>query len=114
VPSSDVQRLRSLGATEFFPRKWEYEHPAHTLEDFQRPGYFAGDARSQLMVGDEIHYTLKGGSKLPSEWQRGIAAVEEKPSTRELPVVLAGIHRFAKATPWRVGFEPESKSKKAA
>ncbi len=71
-----------MGASEFYPRFWQYLHEKHSL-------------------GDTIVYTLCGGSKLPSEWQRGIAVVEEIPNSKELPVILAGIVEYPKATPWR-------------
>src|SRR4051812_37118383 len=80
VPHGDQEGLRELGATEFFPRHWEYRHPKHTFDDLRRPGYFSGDARSRLKVGDELHYCMQGGSKSPSDWQRGICVVEENPT----------------------------------
>ncbi len=52
-------------------------------------------------VGDTIVYSLCGGSKLPSEWQRGIVVVEERPNSKQLPVILAGVVEYPKATPWR-------------
>jgi hypothetical protein len=71
------------------------------LDDFCKPGYFSGEAREHLRVGDTIVYTLYGGSKLPSGWQRGIAVVEEIPNSKELPVILASMVEYPKATPWR-------------
>ena len=52
-------------------------------------------------MGDEIHYVMQAGKRLPSEWQRGIAVVEEIPNGKELPLILAGIVEYPKATPWR-------------
>ncbi len=71
------------------------------LGDGIKPGYFSDEAREHLRVDDTITYVLYGGSKLPSEWQRGIAVVEEIPNSKELPVILAGIVEYPKATPWR-------------
>lgn len=99
VPAADGDHLCELGATEYFPRKWQYLHPKHTLRDVLRPGYFAGDERARLNVGDEIFYTMCGGSKLPSEWARGIIVVETKSTIREAPLGIAIIHRYPKPTP---------------
>lgn len=101
VPEAEYNFLRGLGATEFYPRKWEYRSPLHTLRDIVRPGYFSGDTRANLRVGDEIHYTACGGHKLPSEWERGILVVEEQPNTAELPLIVAIVTRHRKATPVR-------------
>lgn len=101
TPAADDHRLRDLGATEAFPRKWEYLHPAHRLRDLVRPGYFGGEARARLRPGDEIHYTAGAGRPSPSEWERGILIVEENPSTRERPLIVAILHRHGKATPVR-------------
>ncbi len=46
-------------------------------------------------------YQTHGRILLPSEWQRGIAAVEELPNSKELPLILAGLVEYPKATPWR-------------
>ena len=43
VPQASVEHLRPLGATEFYPRHWQYLHEKHTLDDFRRPGYFGAD-----------------------------------------------------------------------
>ncbi len=101
VPQASIEHLRPLGASEFYPRFWQYLYEKHSLDDFRKPGYFSDEAREHLRVGDTIVYTLCGGSKLPSEWQRGIAVVEEIPNGKELPVILAGIVEYPKATPWR-------------
>lgn len=101
VPSADEFRIRSLGADEFYPRKWEYTHPEHTTRDIIRPGYFSDETRARLNVGDEIHYTAQAKSRVPSEWERGILVVEEKPNTKEKPLIVAIIHRYSKATPVR-------------
>jgi len=101
VPVADPEGLRELGATEFFPRSHEYRHKHHALADLMRPGYFSGEARERLREGDEIYYVLRGGEKIPSQWVRGICVVEEIPSSRELPVILAGIVQLPQATPWR-------------
>ena len=74
------------------------------------PGYFRDEARDFLNVGDEITYTMCCGSKDPEQWDRGLCVVIEKPSSREEPVVLAGIHRFAKATSWKGAVGPETVS----
>ena len=102
TPASAPEYLRPLGANEFFPRSWEYRHPKHTLEDFMRPGYMTGEARALLRPGDDIFYVLGGGKPAPSDWQRGLCTVEEVPNSSELPVILAGYHRFSSATPWRI------------
>ncbi len=63
---------------------------------------FGGEVEAgHSRVTFEGMYTLCGGSKLPSEWERGIAAIEEIPNSKELPVILAGIVEYPKATPWR-------------
>ncbi len=112
VPEADDNGLRELGATEFYPRHWEYRHPKHTFDDLRRPGYFMDEARARLQVGDEIHYCMQGGNKLPSEWHRGVCVVEEKPNTKQRPLILAGYVRYSKPTPWRVGaLEDEAKVK---
>ncbi len=100
-PLQSIEHLRPLGASEFYPRFWQYLHEKHSLDDFRKPGYFSDEAREHLRVGDTIVYSLCGGSKLPSEWQRGIAVVEEIPNSKELPVILAGVVEYPKATPWR-------------
>ncbi len=100
-PHADQDGLRELGQTEFFPRRHEYRDAQHTLKDLMRPGYFTGEVRNRLNVGDEIHYVMQAGKRLPSEWQRGIAVVEEIPNSKELPVILAGLVEYPKATPWR-------------
>jgi hypothetical protein len=84
VPQASIEHLRPLGASEFYPRHWQYLHEKHSLDDFRKLGYFSDGAREHLRVGDTIVYTLCGGSKLPSEWQRGIAIVEEVPNTNDL------------------------------
>ena len=55
--------------------------------------------RDNLRVGDEIHFCLEGGKKLPSEWVRGIVVVEELPNTRELPLIVASIILYPEAKP---------------
>ena len=79
VPTADQNGLRDLGANEFYPRKWQYQHEQHTLADLQRPGYFQGEARAHLRVGDEIHFTLQGKMKLPSQWVCGVLYCRGKP-----------------------------------
>lgn len=103
VPSADDDGLRELGATESYPRHHEYRHAQHTVEDLMRPGYFGGELRSRLRVGDEIHFCMQGGEKLPSQWRRGICVVEEVPNDRDLPVILAGYCEYDQPTPWRGG-----------
>lgn len=98
---ASVDHLRQLGANEFYPRSWEYRHPGQTLRDLIRPGFFVGETRAHLSVGDEIHYTVGAGKRLPSEWMRGILVVEEKPNTQELPVIVAILHRYPAPTPVR-------------
>ncbi len=100
TPSADFNGLRPLGASEFFPRHWQYRNKEHTLENLKIPGYFCGEARNHLNPGDEIHYTLEGGKKLPSEWERGIAVVEANPNSKELPLILAGYVRYGQPTSW--------------
>jgi hypothetical protein len=104
APEADREGLRSLGADEFYPRKWQYIHPTHTLDDFMRLGYFANHSiRSTLKLGDEIHYTLCGGhSKDPEKWQRGICVVMEIPNNRTDPLILGGLHKYSHPTPWWV------------
>ncbi len=65
-----------------------------------RPGYFAGDLRSRMHVGDTIHYTLYGGSKNPADWQRGVCVVIEIPSSRKDPLILGGLIEYPQPTPW--------------
>jgi hypothetical protein len=101
VPSAYFEGLRELGATEFYPRAWEYRHAEHTLKDLMRPGYFSDEARARLRVGDEIHYFMQGGKQLPSEWERGICVVEVNPNSKELPLILAGYIQYGSPTPWR-------------
>ena len=100
IPSGDFDGLRELGATEFFPRTWQYRHIKHTLKDLQRPGYFDGETRDRLRVGDEIHYCMQGEKKLPSLWERGIAVVETNPNSNLLPLILAGFVRYSQPIPW--------------
>ncbi len=90
-----------MRASDFYPRFWQYLHEKHTFDDFRKLGNFSDEAREHLRVGDTIVYTLCGGSKLPSEWPRGIAVVEEIPNSKELPVILAGLVEYPKTTPWR-------------
>lgn len=99
-PCADFNGLREFGAFEFCPRKWQYGHKHHTLRDLMVPGYFRDEARDFLQLGDEITYTMCCGEKDPAKWERGLCVVIEKPSSREYPVVLAGIHRFSKPTSW--------------
>lgn len=99
VPQADQDGLRELGQTEFFPRRHEYRHAQHTLKDLMKPGYFDDEVRARLQVGDEIHYCMQGGKQLPSEWVRGVCIVEEKPNSQELPLILAGLVEYPKATP---------------
>jgi hypothetical protein len=106
VPQASDEHLRPLGANEFYPRFWQYLHDEHTFSDFSKPGYFADEAREHLRVGDTIVYTLCGGSKLPSDWERGIAVVQEVPNSKELPVILAGVVEYPKPAVWRG--EPKS------
>ncbi len=100
TPSADFNGLRPHGATEFYPRIWQYRHKKHTLEDLMRPGYFVAETRDHLRPGDEIHYCMEGLAKSPSEWQRGICVVEDNPNTKESPLILAGYVRYGQPTPW--------------
>ena len=113
LPCADEESLRDLGATENWPRTCEYSHPSHSLADLMRPGYFQGEVRNRMHVGDTIHYTMYGGSKLPSEWQRGICVVEDVPSAREHPLILAGIIEYPAPTIWD-GEIPKTTAAKAA
>ena len=79
-----------------------------------RPGYFAGDTRTHLHAGDEIHITACGGSKVPSEWQRAILVVEENPNTRQLPLIVAILHRYRAPTPVRHDAEPDETTESRA
>ena len=99
-PCADFHGLRELGAMEFVPRKFQYGHKHHSLRDLMIPGYFRDDARDHLNVGDELYYTMCGGSKDPEKWDRGVAVVITKSSHREEPIVLAGISRWPKPTSW--------------
>ena len=110
LPTADEESLRELGATENSPRTCEYWHPKHCVKDLIVPGYFAGELRTRMHVGDTIHYTLYGGKKLPSEWERGVCVVEEIPTTREEPLILAGFVQHPQPTPWR-GEVSDSKGK---
>ena len=110
-PCAEEEGLRDLGQTETWPRILEYRNPKHSLADMMKPNYFSGDLRSRMHTGDEIHYILYGGSKLPSDWQRGICVVLENPNTREQPLILAGIVAYPQPTPWR---GDNDKSKAAA
>lgn len=103
TPCADEDGLRQLGENAFFPRHWEFRSQAHTVEDLMRPGYFRGEARVRLRLGDEIHYCMQGGEKLPSQWRRGVCVVEEVPNDRDLPLVLAGYVQYDQPTPWRGG-----------
>ena len=89
--------------------RMEYRHPKHSLADLMRPGYFQSELRKRMHPGDEIHYILYGGSKLPSEWERGICIVESVPSHREQPLILAGLIEYPAPTPWR-GDDDKSKA----
>ena len=109
LPSADEEGFRELGQTETWPRISEYRHPKHSLADMMVPGYFSGELRKRMHPGDEIHYILYGGSKLPSEWQRGICVVESVPSHREQPLILAGLIEYPQPTPWR-GDDDKSKA----
>jgi hypothetical protein len=100
LPHADEESLREMGATENWPRITEYQHPSHNLTDFSRPGYFTGDLRARMHVGDQIYYCLYAGSKDPCDWQRGIAVVIEVPSSREEPLILAGILEYPQPQPW--------------
>jgi len=100
VACAEFEGLRELGATEFYPRMWQYRNKKHTLDDLTRPNYFgAGDTRDNLRVGDEITFCLELGKKLPSEWTRGIVVVEELPNTRQLPLIVAAIVLYPAAKP---------------
>ncbi len=109
-PCADYHGLRELGAMEFWPRRWQYGHKQHSLRDLMVPGYFRDDARDFLNVGDEITYTMCGGSKDPEQWERGMCVVLVKSTSREEPVVLAGIQRWPKPTSWKgaVALDTES------
>lgn len=111
APAADFNSLRELGAVENYPRRWEYQHPKHTLDEVISAGYWRGDVRDSLRLGDEISYTLGGGSKDPTEWQRGILVVCEIPSQKSDPVVVGILHRYGKITPVR---GVEAKKAKAA
>ena len=65
LPSADGEGLAELGATHTWPRVCEYRHPKHTLANLMRPGYFEGETRSRMHIGDEIHFTMYGGHKSP-------------------------------------------------
>ena len=112
-PCADYHGLRELGAMEFWPRRWQYGHKHHTLRDLMVPGYFRDDARDWLNVGDEITYTMCGGTKDPEKWDRGICVVLTKSSHREEPVVLAGISRWPKPTSWAGATAQETESDEA-
>ena len=99
-PCADFHGLREYGDHAFVPRKFQYGHKQHTLRDLMVPGYFRDDARDHLNVGDELYYTMCGGEKDPTKWDRGVAVVIEKSSHRAEPIVLAGILRWAKPTSW--------------
>ena len=101
IPCADYNGLRELGASEFYPRSWEYRDKDNGLDDFMRPGFFTDETRDHLRAGDEIYYVLQGGKSLPSEWVRGICVVEEIPNSRDRPVILAGLVQLPAATPWR-------------
>ena len=100
LPIADEECLRELGATENWPRTCEYWHPKHSLSDFSKPGYFDGDLRARMHPGDQIYYCLYGGSKDPCDWQRGIAVVVDVPSSRQDPLILAGILEYPAPQPW--------------
>jgi hypothetical protein len=100
LPIADEESLREMGATESWPRTCEYAHPKHDLETFYRPGYFQGDLRARMHVGDLIHFSLYNGSKDPYLWSRGIAVVIETPKDRELPLLLASLLTHPQPTPW--------------
>jgi hypothetical protein len=97
---------------EEWPRTCEYAHPRHTLSDLMRPGYFQGELRKRMHTGDIIHYYMYGGSKSPSQWERGNCVVEENPNIRELPLILAGFVEYPQPTLWRG--DDEKATKKAA
>ncbi|NCF29113.1 MAG: hypothetical protein GWP69_17140 [Gammaproteobacteria bacterium] len=77
-----------------------------------RPGYFQGELRKRMHTGDIIHYYMYGGSKSPSQWERGNCVVEENPNIRELPLILAGFVEYPQPTLWRG--DDEKATKKAA
>jgi hypothetical protein len=56
---------------------------------------------------------MQGGKKLPSEWVRGICLVEEKPNTKEKPLILAGYHQYNQPTPWTGESRKNGKQKTA-
>ena len=102
IPMGDFHFLRVMEPSEFYPRAWRYHHMKHTMRDMIRPGYFDEvEMKEHLRVGDEIHMTACGGNKLPSEFERAILIVEERPNVRERPVIVAILHRWKKATPVR-------------
>lgn len=100
LPCADEESLRDLGATKNWPRTCEYAHPTHTISDLMRPGYFQGELRKRMHTGDTIHYCLYHGSKLPSEWIRGIATVQANPNTREQPLILASVFEYPQPKIW--------------
>jgi hypothetical protein len=101
VPECDPEGLRELGATEYWPRRLEYLTRKHSMRDVIRPGYFCGEARARMHVGDEIFVTACNDSKVPSEWDRLILVVEEIPSTTAHPLIVSILLRFHKPTPVR-------------
>ena len=52
-------------------------------------------------VSDQIHYCMYGGSKDPCDWSRGVCVVIEAPSSREYPLLLAGIIEYPQPVAWR-------------
>ena len=100
LPIADEESLREMGATETWPRTCEYAHPKHGLADLFRPGYFTGDLRARMHVGDLIHFSLYNGSKDPYLWSRGIAVVIETPKDREHPLLLASLIDYPRPQPW--------------
>lgn len=105
VPSADQGGVMySPGDNKHGVMRKTYFHPKHTLKDMQRPGYFPQTDDGwglQLSVGDEIRYTLGCGSNDPADHERGWCVVLEKPSDKDLPIILGGFCEYPRATPWR-------------
>ena len=99
-PCADEEGFRELGQVETWPRISEYRHPKHTLAQMMVPGYFSGELRARMHVGDECHYILYGGSRDPLEWERGICVVVENPKSKRDPLILAGYVKYPKPEIW--------------
>ena len=87
------------GAGTVFPNIWLYHKPKHSLDDLVRPGYWNAARGTGIRVWDRIESEV--GGPAPSDAQRGILIVEEVPIGSGNDVVIAILHRYAKATPVR-------------